>query len=180
MDYIERVEKLYNNAMKRSETRRTDFVSIRNQCEVGYEEGIRVAFDLIFGEDLENVLDTVLSESNYGFAFICGVMSVLEAVKGKGYKASWQSEGEISALPNIRRKYDRLKSMQGMMPGTLALDETRPTTAADLAVYAAKLTTWYNEFDPAGFRAWIKEVQTFVTKEQQNANSSKETSSGSV
>ena len=156
--YSEKVEQMYQEATKRAEERATDTASLLEQCSLGFKMGIYEAL----GHPLEIpsiTLSLVKSETNFGFAFVCGVMSVLEAIKGKGYKASWQADGELSALPNIKRKYDRLKAMQGTLPGELALDESRPTTAADLAVYAAKLTTWFNEFDPEGFKAWIEEVK---------------------
>jgi hypothetical protein len=165
LGYEERVENLYNAATKRAEERKTDALNILSECRQGFEAGLRTALG---HPSYERYLERALSESNFGFAFVCGVMAVLEAIKGKGYKASWQAEGEDSALANIKRKYDRLKALKGTEPGALSFED-RPTTAADLAVYGIKLTTWFNEFNPAGFKAWINEVKKIASMEGTNA-----------
>jgi hypothetical protein len=168
LSYDERIVQLYNEAYKRAEERSIDGLSLMTQSIVAFRIGMQVALGQEHLIDIPSIVEKlkdVKSETNFGFAFVCGVMAVLEAIKGKGYKASWQAEGEDSALYNIKRKYDRLKAQKGTEPGALSFED-RPTTAADLAVYGIKLTTWFNEFDPVSFKAWIKEVQQLVTKQE--------------
>jgi len=164
--YSEIVERLYQEATKRAESRHIDPRSLLDECRSGFVYGMEAALGKMIKEEVEYYLQFIRSESNIGFAFVCGVMAVLEAIKGRGYKASWQGEGEDSALANIKRKYDRLKALKGTEPGALSFED-RPTTAADLAVYAVKFTTWFNEFDQEGFKAWIKEVKYIASTQEE-------------
>lgn len=167
LSYPETVERMYQEAYKRAEERPIDRVMLV-ECRNGFICGLSAALSDMDDESLKGFIEDIKSESNFGFAFVLGVIAVQEAVKGKAYKASWQAEGELgSILPNIKRKYDRLKALAGI-EGELGSDESRITTAGDLTTYAGKFTCWLAELNPQEILPWIKTIQKSVKSIQEN------------
>jgi hypothetical protein len=111
---------------------------------------------LVVAEDNTSVIPPVLTETNHGFAFILGVLTRLEAKKGRSYGASWIKRGERDgALANVSRKHDRIAEIVTQdSPG-----ESLTTTLADCAVYCIKWAARRAETHPEEFLDWLKEVQ---------------------
>ena len=83
---------------------------------------------------------------------VFGVLDRLHRPKDLAYGDAWRKRGEVLGIfVNIARKYDRLNVAlsETVSPGTEALGDT----VADLAVYAAKYTTWLAETHPEAFGA---------------------------
>lgn len=98
----------------------------------------------------------IKTETNYGFAFICGVLAKLEAVKGKHYAGSWQKRGEPVVLSNVQRKLDRLDQL---LNTDSTAGENLSQTLGDGAVYSVKWLTLRAELDPEEFIKWVEEVR---------------------
>ena len=112
-------------------------------------------------EEITAFMHGIKCESNFAFSAVLGICAHIEAVKGKGYQASWQKRGiKDGAWVNLQRKWDRLEALFERGLSTEDGGETMITTLADLAVYAIKTIALRTEMNPAEFRAWIKEVQS--------------------
>lgn len=152
---------LYEEAKARCFTRPTSGSGMVNESLAGFLDGIRHVQNMDGRNDdqckEENLFPRVLSESNDGFAIICGMMAVLEAKKGVGYKASWQRRGSKGVFTNIARKFDRI---QNIMELNLEDDtENLCTNLADLAVYCIKEISRRREMNPKEFAVWVKEIR---------------------
>lgn len=158
---------LYEEAKKRAIARDTEeFDGIRN----GFEDGIS-AVTHRGGIDrrrwLEVIVSRIKSESNYGFAFVCGMLCKLEAVKGKHYQASWQKHGETNAFANMSRKTDRLEAiMSGQQGG-----ENLSQTLGDAAVYAIKWIVLRNEINPEEFLGLLTEILSLENRGEEKEKS---------
>jgi hypothetical protein len=106
----------------------------------------------------ETIIKNVKSETNEAFALVCGLLSKVEAVKGKGYLASWQKRGLAEAhKAHLSRKFDRIDAI--LVGGAEEGGESLTSNLGDLAVYAIKMIAFRAELKPEEFRAWLVEVR---------------------
>jgi hypothetical protein len=145
----QRETELYFEARNRALERVVSGKDFLSDVERGIAHGIRAA-------DILEIGDAPLApETNYGFAFVCGVLAKLEAVKGKSYEASWMKRGDESIFANIQRKYDILDArFHGNNVG-----ESRVTNLADLAVYCVKEICRQAQLNPDEVKSWLEEVR---------------------
>lgn len=152
-------QELYFQARNRCLERLVGGNSFRSECLSWFLDGI----ELIESEALRRLTSTppdvvvknILSETNSGFSTLCGVLAKFEAVKGKGYQASWMKKGSESIVANIQRKFDLVDArMHGNEVG-----EGLITNLADLAVYCIKAIAWKAELSPDEMQVWLKEVR---------------------
>lgn len=148
----EKETELFNEARNRCLERSTKGMELIRDSQRGFTEGIQVS------EGAPRFLE-ILSETNYGFAFVAGVCASIEAKKGKGYKASWQRRGMEGAKANIDRKYDRLTAI---MEGEDSEGESLTTNLADLAVYCMKAIALQRELKPEEFNTWLEEARSLI------------------
>lgn len=159
----EKEKELYFQARDRALERHVEGVEFHREMIDGFATGLEATdpknpanSDPKYGLDLTAIIGKIKSETNFGFAFMMGVLCRLEAAKGKQYSASWQKQGEESAFYNLSRKYDRLEALHSSKAEG---GDNHADTLADMAVYAAKWNILRCEIDPAEFEKWILYVR---------------------
>jgi hypothetical protein len=155
-----REQELYFKARNKSLERMVEGREFRSECLSAFLNGLETAEGYTSGTSspLEKVLSDTSVETNIGFCIVAGMLTKLEAVKGKGYQASWMRRGNESVLHNIQRKYDLIEArLSGNHTG-----ESLVTNLADLAVYCIKEMTRQAELDLEGFRKWVEEVRSLA------------------
>jgi hypothetical protein len=147
--------KLYLQARDRALVRYTEANALMDECVAGFRAGLLYAtVDPLTPVQMRSV--HLQTENNFSFAFICGILARLEAVKGKGYQASWQRRGEVDGvMVNMDRKYDRLDAVVRRN----STGETTSQVLGDLAVYAIKFLTLRAEINSEELFNWIEEVR---------------------
>lgn len=153
----DKVTQLYEEAKKRAMDRDISFAGLSREAMEGFQDGLRAVYDKNFIVAFERIK----SESTYGFAFICGMFTKREAIKGKSYGASWQRKGEPGILKQVQRKTDRTEmavelSGLGRPPGD---DESILETVGDNFVYCGKWATYRNEIDREGFITLVNRIR---------------------
>lgn len=151
----------YFDARNRAMERVVEGRQLIHQSVVGFTEGLSFVMIPEERETITVIANKLLSESNYAFAFICGVLAKLEAVKGKGYLASWQKRGmRESAFVNLQRKFDRIDSLINTMTGGQSGGgESLSDNLGDLAVYAMKMIALQSTLNPAEVVKWLESLQ---------------------
>jgi len=144
-------EERYFLARNRALERSIRAIEMNREVLSAFRDGLHVAEGIM---DPAECLAKCLPETNYGFAFMCGVLSRLEALKGQHYGASWMKRGEIGIHANVARKFDRLEEL---MQGVGEEGETVGVNCGDMAVYALKWMTFRAEFQPAEILSIIQE-----------------------
>lgn len=155
----EREKQLYELAHERALARKTERENLIPELVEAFQAGISMACGSRSDEHLRMTVNGwIKSETNYAFAFICGFLCKLEALKGKHYAASWQKRGERDgALVNLQRKIDRLEVV--VSGGGTGDGETPTQTLGDSAVYSTKWIVLRAELDPEEVFNWFKEVR---------------------
>jgi len=164
---IKNEQALYFAARDRALARHIERIEFVQEAHPSFMEGLQGAFDRITATDLAA---DVVTETNQGFAIVCGLLARIEAVKGTHYAASWEKRGEVGILANVQRKFDRLDNLlphEGVSEG----DESITETLGDLAVYSIKWLTRRAMTHPLEFEAWIKRIQTLKGPDEQRAPS---------
>jgi len=148
---------LYFQARDRALERTIEDKTFLIEASKAFQEGIAVAQNRnISPQELRQIVEGLKSETNYAFAFLCGVVSRLEALKGKSYRASWQKRGMSSAFMNLQRKYDRIDNIINLNGEDVG--ENLTSQLADTAVYSLKMTTFQAETNPEEVVNWLLEV----------------------
>ena len=138
-------------------------IALTTQSTDWFRHGLGIASGLHSGAwtEFQDPADFLLEhskvETNEGFAVVCGILARLEAVKGKGYLASFMKRGTESVWANIERKYDRLDNI---INNGLEGKGDAITNLGDLAVYCIKEITRRSELYPDEFKKWIEEVRS--------------------
>src|SRR5579885_1070431 len=95
---------LYQEAKIRLSTRIIDGRDFIANSGESFIDGLRFGQAINGPNDLhahfDILLEKIKSETNEGFAIVCALLAKVEAVKGKGYQASWQKRGMAGALAN--------------------------------------------------------------------------------
>lgn len=153
----------YHNACERGLKRVVSPVrDFNDQAVAAFKAGLGVAegTPILGNQGLE-------VETNFSFAFVCGLLCRLEAVKGKSYLASWMKRGYYGIKANLDRKWDRLEVIFEEIEdeGIAIAGEGLVTQCADLSVYALKLITLRAQQQPTEFQKWIDEIVSIQDKE---------------
>lgn len=162
MSAREEETKLYFEARDRTLTRFVEGSRFREESQTGFSIGVAYADYPTPPTDV-NTNDIILPEDNRAFAFICGVLAKLEAVKGKSYQASWMKRGDESVFACLARKFEIIDAK---MHGN-DLGESRTTNLADLVVYGIKEMARQAKLNPREFEAWVNEVRNLKVKNEQ-------------
>lgn len=162
MEMKEIVQKMFEEARGRAIVRPTDYLTLSVEASRGLQDGLTVAYELV--PITTAMMNRIQTESSYGFAFMCGLLCKVEAVKGKHYAAIWQKRGEPGILDNLLRKANRaeqiveLQKVAPERPFSADDGETLSETLGDGAVYALKWLTWRKEFNPQEFLDFVQKV----------------------
>jgi hypothetical protein len=142
--------KLYLEARNRAINRATEGPEFMDECRGAFLSGMDIRRE-------EIAPNRFLSESNDGFSRICGLLTVVQAKKGKSYQASWQRRGMEGAFSNLQRKYDRIDALvnTGNEPG-----ESLMSQLADMAVYAIFMMSLQASLKPEELSDWVAEVKS--------------------
>lgn len=156
--------KRYFAARDRALERHVESANLISEAEQGFSLGLRWATigptGPSFAEvELDWIKEKIKSENNFAFGFVCGVLSRLEAVKGKHYAGSWQKRGEDGILRNLERKVDRLDILVNEEVADSTAGENLTQSLGDAAVYSMKWITLRAEIDPQEFINWVEEVR---------------------
>jgi len=114
-----------------------------------------------FGDGLTQIplnSEHLLPETNDGFSRICGLLTVIQAKKGKSYQASWQKRGMIGAFGNLQRKYDRIDAILNYDGDHPPGGETLTSQLADMAVYAILMLSLQVQLYPDELSKWLDEI----------------------
>ena len=145
----------YFDARNRAMERVVEGSILRRELTDGFFEGFDEAANLT---ERELMLAKVWPETNFGFAFICGVLTKVEAIKGKGYLASCFKRGmQGGILPNLERKLDRVSAL--VNHDVAGKGESLTESLADLAVYAIKGITLQSVLNPEEVEKWLEGVK---------------------
>lgn len=161
---------LYFAARDRALARHIERIEFVQEAHPSFMEGLQGAFDRITATDLAA---DVVTETNQGFAIVCGLLARIEAVKGKHYAASWEKRGESGVFANVARKFDRLDNLLGHEEGDDG-GENVTQTLGDLAVYSLKWLCRRAMTHPLEFEKWIKEIQALKGSDEPGAVASPE------
>jgi len=145
--------KQYIEARNRAITRTTDGLEFDGDCVAGFKEGLRLA---------TNDPSYFLPETNDGFSRICGLITVIQAKKGKAYAASWQKRGMEGAFSNLQRKYDRIDVLVNSNTDHPPYKKTESLISqlADTAVYAILMLSLQAQLHPEELEKWLNEVHS--------------------
>jgi hypothetical protein len=163
MELKEVVEIMFSEARNRAVIRPTDYFNLSIEAAKGFGDGMAVAYELV--PLTPTTMRRIETESAYAFAFVCGMLCKVEAVKGKHYAAVWQKRGDASALDNVLRKANRAEQVVELAKiapdRALSPDdgESLSETLGDGTVYSIKWLTWRKEYDPAEFQSFVQKVQ---------------------
>lgn len=155
MSAREEETKLYFEARDRAIARMVEGEEFRAESTHAFRGGILTVERTPEELPQNELLEQVAPESNIGFAFICGILAKVEAVKGKSYQASWMKRGDESVFACLARKFEIIDAK---MHGN-DLGESRTTNLADLVVYGIKEIARQATLHPEEFKAWIEEVR---------------------
>jgi hypothetical protein len=149
---------LYEKAKQRALVRHTSYEEMYSESTRAYEMALAVAYAEGYQDDLqEHFLKSLVSESNQTFAAVSAFLAKVEAVKGRGYTASWQKKGMLGVLSNLQRKMDRIENIITL--NSEDGGESLTENLADLSVYCTKSIGLQAEIRPHEVLAWIQQVQ---------------------
>jgi hypothetical protein len=141
--------KLYIEARNRALARNTEGLEFDDECTGGFTDGLRVK---------PTNPSWLLPETNDGFSRICGLLTVLQAKKGKSYAASWQKRGMQGAFTNLQRKYDRIDTIVNYDGDHPPGGESLTSQLADMAVYAILMLSLQAQLNPVELEQWLQEI----------------------